>query len=597
MNSGNRADLINAVKISSILTDAFYDLVASFPPLIALVTTGEEARNTYRNTTVLKALRSFAVNFTNQKAMAKFLNAEKALREKRSGPECIDYGTGFIEQLKEYEKPVGQGRPVTLGRGTGNRAATRAAPVYAADYAAAPAKWVRAPITSSLSLRDYLRDKDVAWILPSDASNFYTYPEDPRLVTSNASVCTNPHRNKLDLCSLSRSLVFQCKLNAKKPGFGSSAARNNDDDSDLFSSLQSVKSKSKTGLNARNKQQQQQQPLNMGQFLSMGQFRNDDACDVEDPSYNSQRMFRSTNQTPYVTQSGNVELNTAMAEEYRGPWKERLRYVKDEINSLAEKFFFRALIEAKNRLETPVKLSGIGGVLLDAMIIRPFIELRTSAALALKAGRDTMITTIGHSHVQVTKESRGCWHINVGFLMGFIKINNDNVVLIPNAFPESYLGGKDISFMTNFKNLGLPNPAKESNISVLLSPDERDFDGPIHITNADTIYRPDIDYAYHLRKHSAGSWMEFALGPNTVKNIDIANMHRPTYATCMRAANILSQGPASYYDPRSGHKEDIEGNGPMGSFAMNMAGVQDVYEGRAKRFPQRLQKYTYVNPV
>lgn len=598
--STSKGETTQAIIFNSTIAEAFIDLLNTYEPLLAPL--DDDARDKFRTSRILKEMRSFIGNFitstgaTNNNGIKKFLNAEKAKREKANGIECIEYGEGFIEALKEYEKPVGPSQRVKFTRNdTGAFTASRTPATFRGNYQqirneegrmmdTRPVKYIRTPLTSSAALREYLRDKDIAWVVPSDSNNFYATPEDPSIVTSNSAVCTNPHHNKLELCSLSRKLVLQSRFATKKGASSSTASR----DSDLFGSLRSTKTDAKAT--------QARKPLNAGQFLNMGQYRGEDDCyEDSDPSYEAVgRRAQTSARHPYITPSGDVDLNDAMRTEYPGPWRERLKYIHNEINTVAGKWFARAILESPNKLEVFTKLSTIGAVLLDVMIVRPFIELRTSAAIAMKAGRDTMITTIGHSHVQVTKESRGCWHINVGFFMGLIKINSDNVVLIPNAFPESLVGGKDINFMTDMQNLSLPNPAKESAIAVLIGGGEREFDGPIHMTNGPTAYRPNVDYAYHLRKHSAGRWVEFILGPNTANNIDMQNMNRETYATCLKASNILGQGPATYIDPRNGDPKDVEGNGPMGQFIMNMPGVQSVYEGRAQRFPDRLQMYSYT---
>ena len=529
-------------------------------------------------------MRTFIGNFSNNAGIKKFLNSEKAKREKNK-VECVDFGEGFHKELMDYEKPVGRGRPVTVTRGVGTYPGQRITPTYKANYASKPTKFIRAPITSSPSLREYLREKEFSWVLPSDSESFYATPEDHRVITSNSSVCNNPHSNRLELSSLGRSYVVLCKMNSRKPGSRSASSTNpNVRDSELFSPLRSTtQTQNRTQLNS------------MGQFLSMGALRGEDDChDNEDPSYSNVSRKSKAQRQPFITATGDVDLlENNLKQTYPGPWKPRLHHIYTQINSEIAQFFALAMLEAPNKLETPVKLSAIGAVLLDAIIIRPFIELRTSAAIAMKAGRSTMITTIGHSHVQVTKESRGCWKINVGFYMGLIKIENDNVALIANAFPESLIGGKDINFMTNFANLSLPNPVKESAISMLVSADERQIEGPIHITNGPAAYRANIDYAIHLRKHSCAKWMEYNLGPATIRNIDAANLNRETYATCLKSSNILDQGPASYINPRTTLREDVEGNGAMGQFIMNMSGAPPVYEGHVKKFPDRPAMYAY----
>lgn len=563
------------VEASSLIAGAFVAQLDTFGRQLAEMTEAE--RNTFLTNTALKGMRTFAASLKSTSAMKKIL---KDARDSR-GLICIDYGEGYLTALREYERPPVRGRDVNLSQGGGSLPATAPAPIYRADYSQAPARFIRAPLASSQALRDYLRDKLTPWILPSDANLFYARAEEPRIVTSDSTIETSVHKNKFELCSLARSLVFQCRLAATKlrsRGGGATSARqeSNAMDEDLFESLSSKK------------------PVSMSKIFSLG--KNWETQEEADDPYYGLSEMRSKSRAQYASrESGEVDINSVMEEEYFGPWRARLAYRAEKIDSSAQKFLFSAIIQSKNRLETPVKMAAAGAVILDAMLVRPFIEVRTSAMIAMKAGSETMITTIGHSHVQVTKESRGCWHVDVGFFMGVIKIQPNNIKLIPHAFPESLIGGKGVNFMTNFADLRLPNPAKPSMISVLLGPDEREFDSPLHISNGETMIRPSVDYALHQRKHSSWQWLDHLFGQNTLANIDINSMGRETYASCVNASNVLSQGPASYINPSTGCKEDVEGNGPMGTFNLNMPGVQDVYEGLSQRFPDRIQLYAYQN--
>lgn len=601
-NSKGSKQLRTNVEVNSLIMDALAIQMKDVF-LVALndakVMTTAEKKTEYRNETVLKWLRTFVANVTSVNGMRKFLKEARDERDKKNNGVCPDYGEGFHDALMAYEKGQEGGSTFTLPKeGTANYNAgdyIKAAPIYNVDYLATkPKKWLRAPLASSQALRDYLREKVTPWILPSDFNTFYTYAEDHRIVTGDSTIEVGLHKNKFNLCSLARSNIFQCRLNCKK----SPSEKNNemdvesssdDDNNDFFSSLSAKKRGSTTSSS-----------LSMGSILRMGKKSHGDYQDEDeerdDPYYRNQMARGKSGQHYVSSETGQVGLNNCMAREYRGPWKARLAYKHKEITTKAGQFLFDAIIQSKNRAETPIKLSGAGAVILDVMIIRPFIEVKTSAILAMEAGNQTMLTTIGHSHVQVTKQSRGCWHIDVGFMMGVIKIQPNNIALIPHAFPESLIGGKNINFMTDFYNeLRLANPTKPSAIAILLGPDERQFEGILHVTNGDTMVRPSFDYAIHLSKHSAGDWMEHVLGPQTVLNIDNQAMGRETYASCLSASNVLSLGPTKYIDPRTNRVHDVEGNGPMGSFIMNMPGVQDVYEGKAHRFPDRVQMYAYQN--
>ena len=571
----------STVEGSSIIAEAFYqELARHVAKLIGDAALPTEAEiNTYRTTTMLKEVRAFTNSLRSATAVKKILKdaRDKALI-------AVNYGEGYIAALRAYEKAPVKGRGVDrIGGGGEGLRPVSARPIYNADYSLRPVRFIRAPLASSQSLRDYLRDKVTPWVLPSDANLFYAHAEEPRIVTNDETIEVNVHKRKFELCSLARSLVFQSRLAALKRGSGTSSRQNkNAMDEDLFESLSSNKNR-------------QNAPFSMGKIFSLGKDWEDQ--EEADPYYGMADVRNKRDSQVITGKPGqvDVELNSAMADEYFGPWKARLAYQAREITSSAQKLLFSGIIQCKNRLETPVKMAAAGAMIIDAMLIRPFIEVRTSAMIAMKAGSETMITTIGHSHVQVTKESRGCWHVDVGFFMGVIKIQPNNIKLIPHAFPESLIGGKGVNFMTNFSDLRLPNPAKPSLISVLVGPDEREFDSPLHISNGETMIRPSVDYALHQRKHSAWLWLDHLFGQNTLANIDIASMGRETYASCLSASNVLSQGPASYINPSTGCKEDVEGNGPMGTFNLNMPGVQDVYEGLAQRFPDRIQLYAYQN--
>jgi len=579
---GDANSLRTTVEGSSIIAEAFYqelDRQAIRLADVVLLPT-EAERLTYRTTTLLKEARAFANSLKSATAIKKVL---KDARDKTLV--AVNYGEGYIEALRAYEKAPVRGRPFIGGIDVGARPAT-VAPIYRADYTAAPSRFIRAPLASSQSLRDYLRDKVQPWVLPSDANLFYAYAEEPRIVTGDESIEVNVHKRKFELCSLARSHVFQSRLAALKRGNGSLSARNNNNnnrssnamDEDLFESL-SVK--------------KQNAPFSMGKIFSLGK----DYDDLEDPYYGAADVRNRRSAQVLTGKPGqvDVDLNSAMAEEYFGPWRARLAYAAREITSPAQRFLFNNIIQTKNRVDPLVRMAAAGAMIIDAMLIRPFIEVRTSAMIAMKAGSETMITTIGHSHVQVTKESRGCWHVDVGFFMGVIKIQPNNIKLIPYAFPESLIGGKGVNFLTNFADLRLPNPAKPSLISVLVGPDEREFDSPLHISNGETMVRPSVDYALHQRKHSAWLWLDHLFGQNTLANIDLASLGRETYSTCLSASNVLSQGPASYINPATGCLVDVEGNGPMGTFNLKMPVLKDVYEARFQRFPDRIQLYAYQN--
>jgi hypothetical protein len=573
---GESAVKTTDVQAASMIVDAFAAKLDEIEGLRPPVNATAEEVNVYRKDVVLAGLRGFTGQFNKVKVMQNFFSDLK----KKLGPICVDYGVGFAEALKAYEKtPVG-GFGISVGQGGGARTIV-APPVYHANYDIPPVKYLRAPLNSSQQLRNYLKNKAVAWILPADANLFYQYPEEPRIVTSNPTVEVRLHANKFALTSLSRSLQFQSRLNAnKRPQLQKQAM--DLDENNLFSSLKPMGFK-------RAKQ------LSMSRILDMGKdFRGDDDDDEddameEDIGYRKQFMKEAPRSLHLSSQTGELELDYMLSDHYFGPWMSRLNFLNKEIDQLSEKFFFLAIIEAKNRLEVPIKMAAAGAQIFEVMIVRPFIEVNTNAMIAMKAGSDTMLTAVGHSHVQVTKESRGCWRIYCSFYLAIIKIKPENIALIPHAIPVSLVGGKTVEFMTDFSHWSLPNPNKESMIGFLIPVNERTIASPTHLRNNETFIRPGIDNAIWQRKCSAfGAWYDFLLRAQNPATIDVAHSNRFTYATCVNVSHVAHQGPATYTDPVSGKRVGVEGSGPMGSFRMNVAGVQNIYEGVAARFPDSL---------
>lgn len=551
------------IEAASIIMEAFADRFDALKKTAAPDTMTAEEKVTFRRDTITKGLKQFMSGFMTEKTMARTYNTLKKAAEQKNAGVCVDYGKGFVEALRAYEDAASSSIDITISEGAGNRDVSEP-PVYRADYTTAPAKWLRAPLSSSQALRDYLRNKRTPWILPADAAQFYTKPEEPRIVTSNPTFDIRVHGNNQEsLCALPRAPLIRAQLNANR-----TADSSNTQDDDLFRSLKSTAATPRSVPTA-------------DKFFAFGRDYRDDYH--EEMSYRDAAHKRIV---PRVSSTGELEVDDSLKEEYFGPWQARMRYAQRQIKLSSERFFFHAIILAKNRLDTPVRLAAAGAQILEVMVVRPFIETRTDAMIAVKAGQSTMATTLGHSHVQVTKESRGCWHVTCGFHLAVLRVNPDNVVLYPNAFPVSLIGGKNTEFMTDFTEWNRPNPNKRSMLGFLISADERKFASPMHLRNEETYIRPGIDYAIWERKVTAfGPWYEFMLRNYNPENVDALHANRATYASCVPVSHVLNLGPTVYIDPQTEKKIYLEGTGPMGSWRMNWPGVQDIYEGRSSIFP------------
>lgn len=567
------------IEVASIIMEAFADRVTTImttPPPTTIV--DDDEKKAYTQDAIIKGMKQFIAGLLNERTMSRTYNTLKKAVDAKNGGVCVDYGMGFVEELRRYEDTA-PAFATTVSKGTGQRNIA-AVPIFRADYTAAPTKWLRAPITSSQALRQYLKNKPVPWIIPSDSAQFYERPEEPYVLTSNAAVDVRLHGNNFEsLCSLPRGPLMQAKLNANRgpvnESFSSKSSNfNNEGDDmdlssgDLFRSLKSTSSRVPKSVPTADR------------LFSFGHnYRDDDEISYSDAS--RKRVV------PRVSSAtGEIEVEDALKEEYFGPWQARMRYANHTIKRASDRFFFNAILLAKNRLDTPVRLAAAGAQILDVVVVRPFIETRTDAMIAVLAGQSTMATTFGHPHVQVTKESRGCFHVTCGFNLAVLRVKRDNVFLYPNAFPVSLIGGKKTDFMTDFSDWNRPNPAKPSMIGFLVSAAERKVASPMHLRNEETYIRPGIDYAIWERKLTAfGAWYEFMLRNYNPENVDALHANRATYASCVPVSHVVNLGPTVYIDPQTGKKIYMEGTGPMGSFRMNWPGCQDIYEGRTSIFP------------
>lgn len=598
----------NKIQASSIILEGFFDKVTA--PIAPAQANGLDFENLDANDghnklialkrAILREAKNFEANFKSSDSMKVFFEELRKQKEKgKAAPPVSAPLVTFAVELYAYEKS-NTTRGITSKRGdlaAGGGGAVAKPEGFQGDFTAAPLKMLRAPITSSKAFVEYIASKENPYVLIADPDTFYEFPQDVRK-TSESSHSKGRRRmnaklkgEKTGLTSLSKNIQILSQVystgNGGMVGGGSASLRSNayddmgEDYDDLFSSLRPQKSK---------------KSLDINQLLDMGaRYDEDDGMSDYQSFIDKSRKKVSPMRSPQ-DKTGEVHHESLLSQAYVGPWRLRIKYRNDEITSAAEQFFFMNILESKNNLKTPTNIAKFGGQIFEVMLTRPFTELTTHAMVAMEAGARTMNTTIGHSSVTVTKESRGLFHINCDFIMGILRINPDNIALIFHAFPVAFIGGKKVDFMTNFDNFELANPAKESIIAFLIPVSERITASPMHLRNKETYIRPGIDDAIWERKCSAfGTYYDWLLREHNPSSVDSNQTQRSNYSISMRVSHVANLGPTSYIDHYTLKKEDVEGVGPLGSRRMNMEGCQDVYEGRSVKFPDLAQRYFYQN--
>ncbi len=586
----------NKIQASSIILEGFVDKVND--RIIAAEASGLKPDNldaddghaklVAMKRTIIREARNFEANFKSSDSMKAFFEELRKQTEKGKAPVSAPLVT-FADELYAYEK-FNTTRRITATRGevgAGGAAGVPKPSGFEGDFSVAPLKMLRAPITSSKAFVDYIATKENPYVLIADPDTFYEFPQDVRKTYESTQSKGRRMNRKLrgektGLTSLSKNSQILSQVYSTGNGGLVSSYDNMDEEYDgLFTSLRTQKSK---------------KSLDINQLLDLG-ARYDDDNDMNDYQsfIDKSRKKVSPLRNPQ-DKTGEVHYESLLSQAYVGPWRLRIKYRNDEITSAAEAFMFMNILESKNNLKTPTNIAKFGGQIFEVMLTRPFTELTTHAMVAMEAGARTMNTTIGHSSVTVTKESRGLFHINCDFIMGILRINPDNIALIFHAFPVAFIGGKKVDFMTNFDNFELANPAKESIIAFLLPVSERITASPMHLRNKETYIRPGIDDAVWERKCSAfGTYYDWLLREHNPSSVDSNQTQRSNYSISMPVSHVANLGPTSYIDHYTLKKEDVEGVGPLGSRRMNMEGCQETYEGRSVKFPDLAQRYFYQN--
>jgi hypothetical protein len=421
----------------------------------------------------------------------------------------------------------------------------------------APVLYLRASIMSSKKLREYnRRRRGVKWIVPADPASFYQRAEEPFLAGRGQ---VDLHADQKGLFSLAFNRPHQSHALASSGGYQAPAQDS------LFDGLSRA-------------------PRDMMSQMFFGTGIQDDlprrfAPSVTEWSEDPTRRYKD-----------------AMHNEYFGPWRARLEYMHKSVFAPLERLFYKAILQSPNNVNVPVAMSGAGAALFEVLMARPFIQLLTNALVLMKAGNDTIVMAVRRTNsVTVTKELRGWYHINVGMMFGTVRTNPNNIAVIPSAFPEAFIGGKGVDFMTNFEHWALPNPDKESIIGFLCPLPEGTsvLDSPLHMRNLAPYKAPSLRAGIANHKFSGfGAYYEHLLRGQKPERIDILQQTRKCLGEYVVASHVLHRGPCRYVDQETGRQFDVDGDGPIGSRRMNMAGSFAVYDGRAIRFPDLAQRYT-----
>ena len=323
----------------------------------------------------------------------------------------------------------------------------------------------------------------------------------------------------------------------------------------------------------------------------------DDESDVTGP-YKQPKKTKLVGRTQtledgQIIQHFHLEHERLVKDRYFGPWQARQKWADRYIDSPCERLYFNVLLQGPNTLDFHLSIAQFGVELVGVVLIRPWVQYKCDSMLVMEAGIETMVATLGGATVTVSKESRGIIHIGVEFWHGLVKVNPDNIGFVPYAFPNEFVGGKTMEFLTDPKEFSLPPPNKPSFIGMLTSVDERKYGTPIHLLNMNLLEAPDKDPTAWERKWSSFDYFRFRFGPYGAEKVDSMHAKRVHYKKAINASLVAHRCCITYTNPLTMKKEDQEGTGPGCSFRMNMPGAQKVANGLGLHYPQRIERYAY----
>jgi hypothetical protein len=278
-----------------------------------------------------------------------------------------------------------------------------------------------------------------------------------------------------------------------------------------------------------------------------------------------------------------AEAQYALRQYYPGPVEARIQFY-DKIENEFHKVLFLALIQAKNTLQTHLKLSEVGAQLINVLLFRPFIEFFACSVVVMKAGEESGAVPVSRFETFISKEDRGYFHIGCSYYSGFIRLNPGNFRLIPYCMPDRFVGGKKTDFMTRSDQWVPHNPVKPSIVALPTPIAERTYASPLHMTNGQSIARPDIDYPTYTGKYSSAGFYECRFSSDNTSHVDECHMDRHKYKDVTHASHVAHRGWRAFKDPSTGHLKEFEGTGPGCTRSMNMPGAQYVWNGKAALF-------------
>lgn len=441
----------------------------------------------------------------------------------------------------------------------------------------------RAPFMWSEQVDAYVRaHPNDALLRAADPLTFYETPLSGPLEMDDRKYVRDVFNLGTGLHSLAKRHIIHSRLAANlssRTGSKGQRSMQVEEPLNLFSPLSS-KSKSRVNREPAAK--------TMSSLLNMGASVFDSAPDPR----RGGNVRRGVNYTVGADGDIMVDYTRALKHEYFGPWKTRLAYA-NSIKSPAERFYFLALIQAYNNLSTFVNVARLGCTLIGVIVFRPFVQFNCFSMIAMRAGSETLVSAIGHSIVKVSKEHRGIYHMSCEFHHGIVRLNPQNIALLPYAFPSSFVGGKKVDFMVDPSHFYLQNPEKESCIA-MPEPLGEWHATPFHILNKEMEKQEDADNAVAYRKFSSAGFYEWVFGEQTVRTVDAYQAQRHTHTTITPASHVAHRCALIRMDPKCPTLKRVQcdASGPGCSLRENCGDAYLAAMGRG-RYPERAELNVY----
>jgi hypothetical protein len=294
------------------------------------------------------------------------------------------------------------------------------------------------------------------------------------------------------------------------------------------------------------------------------------------------------NRTRKQPQQPSAVAPVTVEDMYFGPWKNRLAFA-NTIEDIAVQLVFLALIQSRNSLDTLLRINDAAGAkVINVIMFRPFIESTAKSTVVMMGGGKALLTAMSRLKCLVSKEDRGVVHVGASMYTATIRRDPRGVRLVPLSHPNSFIGGKQVNFVTHPEQWNLQSELRPSIVALPTAITETIYKYPIDMMNEETFIRPGVDNDIYFRKYSAAELYRVVFSARRVDSVRTTHQKRLRYWDYVEISHVGYLGPRRFKDAATGVIRPHKGNGPGNDDNQNDEGAELVWAGSPNNYPMAI---------